>query len=170
MAQGGLGIDHHGIEFILTRLLTTRYGCSIYAPCAGRRTQDAGTPFFIACLSDQVLDLAIVLLHHQDPVVVPAEKVSGCLQNVIVCHHTICRALSISSHSNRFDEIPVADAMQLRSTRNESYTPSCVGSIASPVERLRPTMLPSACSSCRAATAEWSAHVPSCYLLHVHES
>jgi hypothetical protein len=59
----------------------------------------------------------------------------------------ICLALSISSHSSRFDAIPAAEAMQLRSTRNESYTPSCVGSIGSPVVRLRPTMLPSACSS-----------------------
>jgi hypothetical protein len=64
----------------------------------------------------------------------------------------ICLALSISSHSSRFDAIPAAEAIQLRSTRNESNTPSCVGSMGSPVVRLRPTTFPSACSSCRAAT------------------
>src|SRR5437762_7487249 len=50
---------------------------------------------------------------------------------------TICRALSISSQSSRFDAIPQLDAMQLRSTRNESYTPSWTGSITWPVVRFK---------------------------------
>ena len=69
---------------------------------------------------------------------------------------TICRALSISSHSSRFDAIPQLEAMQLRSTRNESYTASWIGSIAWPVVRFKPTMLPSVCSSCSSATSTGS--------------
>lgn len=65
---------------------------------------------------------------------------------------TICLAFNNSSQSSRFEAIPELDAIQFLSTRKESYTPSCIGSIGSPVIRLRPTTLPSACSSCSAAT------------------
>lgn len=64
----------------------------------------------------------------------------------------ICRALSISSVSSRFDAMPVLEAMQLRRTRKESKTPTWMGSMGSPVVRSRPTARPSACSSWSAAT------------------
>src|ERR1700761_8141549 len=64
----------------------------------------------------------------------------------------MCLAFNISSHSSKFAPIAVLDAMLLRSTRNESYTPSCTGSIGSPVVRSKPTTFPSANSSCNFAT------------------
>jgi hypothetical protein len=60
---------------------------------------------------------------------------------------TIWRALSISSQSSKFDAMPELDAMEFLSTRNESYTPSCTGSMGSPVVKFSPTLFPSACSS-----------------------
>jgi hypothetical protein len=60
---------------------------------------------------------------------------------------TIWRALSISSQSSKFDAMPELEAMEFLSTRKESYTPSCTGSMGSPVVKFSPTLLPSACSS-----------------------
>lgn len=59
----------------------------------------------------------------------------------------ICRALSISSQSRRFDAMPVELAMLFRSTRKLSKTPCCSGSMGSPSVRSRPATWPSACSS-----------------------
>lgn len=67
-------------------------------------------------------------------------------------HFTICLAFSSSSQRSRFEAMPALDEIQFRSTRKESYTPSWIGSIGSPVVRLSPTTLPSLCSSWSAAT------------------
>lgn len=77
---------------------------------------------------------------------------SICFDIDLVARLTICLAFSSSSHKSRFDAIPELDATQFLSTRKESYTPSCIGSIGSPVMRLSPTTLPSDCSSWSAAT------------------
>lgn len=70
----------------------------------------------------------------------------------------ICRALSISSQSNRFDAIPVELAILFLKTRKLSYTPCCTGSIGSPDVRSRPAIWPSACSSWRVATTNITSH------------
>jgi hypothetical protein len=64
----------------------------------------------------------------------------------------ICLALSISSHNNKFDAIPVELAMEFLITRKLSYTPVCTGSIGSPRVRSSPATWPSAWASWRVAT------------------